>query len=237
MLKKIYILLLLVLPIQLCAQNNVFTGNVFDNENRTMALEGATVRNLNNKAFALSNKDGHFAIAAKIGDLISFGRVGFQADTVYLIKLFPKNIYLLPQVNNLQTVDVNATKLSPYLTTKDPNATPSRPIDYSKNRGGLRLNLGYGKFRKDQLKIQELEDNQKYEEEITKNFNEEVITKAVNFQETNIKDFMALYRPTVGQVKADRPFNYVYYTAKAYHAWLQLPLEQRKLPPLPKFKN
>ncbi len=237
MFKKIYFLFVLALPLQLFAQNNVLTGNVFDNDNRAIALEGATIRNLTNKSLSLSAKDGHFAIAANIGDYISFGRVGYQIDTVYITKLFPKNIYLLPQVNNLSTVNVNSIKLSPYLNLKNPDATPSRAVDYSKDRGGLRLNLGYGRFRKEQFKIQELEENQRYEEEISKNFNEEAIKKLLNFEIPDVKDFISLYRPTVGQLKAERPFNYAYYTAKAYHAWLRLPPDQRKLPSLLKLKN
>jgi hypothetical protein len=237
MFKKIYFLFVLAMPLQLFAQNNVLTGNVFDNDNRATALEGATIRNLTNKSLSLSAKDGHFAIAANIGDYISFGRVGYQSDTVYITKLFPKNIYLLPQVNNLSTVNVNSVKLSPYLNFKNPDATPSRAVDYSKDRGGLRLNLGYGKFRKEQFKIQELEENQRYEEEISKNFNEEAIKKLLNFEIPDVKDFISLYRPTVWQLKAERPFNYAYYTAKAYHAWLRLPPDQRKLPSLLKLKN
>lgn len=236
MLKNLCILLLFSFPIHLCAQNNILTGNVFDNDNRAVALEGATIKNLSNQLFALSDKDGHFAVAAKIGDLVTFSRVGYVTDTIYLINLFPKNVYLLPQVNNLKTVDVTGTKLSPYLNLRDPNAAPSKSIDYSKERGGLRLNLGYGKFRKERLKIQELEENQRYEQEIAQNFNEETIKKLVNFQGLGIKDFIQLYRPTVEQVKAERPFNYAYHAAKSYAAWLKLPPDQRKLPSLYKLK-
>lgn len=223
-------------PAKIWAQNNTLTGNIFDNDNRTNALEGATIKNLNTKAFALTDKDGHFAIRAKAGDLISFGMVGYQTDTVYLTNLFPKNIFLRVFVNTLNPVNVTTAKISPYLDAKDPNATPARAIDYSKNRGGLRFGLGYGKFRKEQAKIRELEEREKYEEEISKNFNEQFIRDLVKFEGPDIKDFISLYRPTVEQVRAEQPFNYAYYTAKAYRTWLKLLPEQRKLPPLPKLK-
>jgi hypothetical protein len=236
MTKKYIYLFLLLFPLQLLAQNNVITGNVFDNENRKISLEGTSVKNLSNKLFVLSNKDGHFAISAKVGDLITFNRVGYQPDTIYLENLFPKNVYLVPDINNLKTVDITSTKISPYLNTKDPNATPSRPVDYSKQRGGMRLNLGYGKFKKDAAKIKALEENERYQEEISKNFTEEYIINLVKFEGPGIRDFMDLFRPTVAQVKAQQPFNYAYHTAKAYRAWLQLPVDQRKLPPLVKKK-
>jgi len=236
MLKKLILILLLSFPAVLLAQNNILTGNIYDNESRATTLQGATIKNLNTKTVTLTDKDGHFAIAAKIGDLVSFGMAGYETDTVYLTNLFPKNVFLRMLVNNLKPVDITSVKVSPYLDAKDPNAMPARRVDYSKERGGLRLNLGYGKYRREQAKIQELEENDKYQEEINKNFNEEYIRSMVKFEGPDIKDFIGLYRPTVEQVKAERPFNYAYYTVRAYHTWLKLPPDQRKLPALPKLK-
>lgn len=236
MLKKLVLFILTCFPIALLAQNNTLTGNIFDNDNRATIIEGATIKNLNTKAFALSDKDGHFAISAKIGDLVSFSMFGYQADTLYLVKLFPKNVYLRLQINSLNAVDINSTKISPYLDVKDPNAIPARQVDYSKERGGLRLNLGFGKYRKEQVKVQELEENERMQKEITKNFNEEYIRSLVKFEGDGIKDFIGLYRPTVEQVKSENPFNYAYYTARAYQVWLKLPADQRRLPPLTKLK-
>jgi hypothetical protein len=237
MVKKIILILLLISPFSLLAQNNTLTGNIFDNDNRSNSLEGASVKNITTKSFTLTDKDGHFAITAKIGDLISFGFAGFQTDTVYLTNLFPKNVYLRIQVNDLKQVDVNGAKVSPYLNTKDPNAMPARQVDMSKERGGVRLNLGYGKWRKEQAKIQELEENDKIQQEISRNFTEEAAKNLLKFEGPDVKDFLSLYRPTVDQVKADKPFNYTYYMATAYRAWQRLPVDQRKLPPLPKLKG
>lgn len=237
MLKKLLLLLFLVLPTVLLAQTTALTGNIFDNENRSTSLQGVTIKNLSNKAFVLTDKDGHFAISAKVGDLVSFGMAGYETDTVYLINLFPRNVYLRVQVNTLNAINVTATKLSPYLNLKDPNAKPARAVDYSKDRGGLRLNLGYGKYRRDQAKIQELMEKEKFQEEISKNFTEAYVKDLLKFEGEDLKNFMAMFRPTVDQVRAERPFNYSYYTVKAYHAWLKLPPSQRKLPSLTKKPN
>lgn len=226
---------MLAFPFSLKAQT-ALTGNIFDRENRTTGLEGVAVRNLTNKTLTLSNKDGHFVITAKVGDLVSFAMVGYEIDTVYLINLFPKNMYLRVQVNTLNTVNVTGTKLSPYLSLKDVNAKPARQVDYNKNRGGLRLTLGYDKYRKENAKIQELEENAKIQEEINKNFNEVNIKELVKFEGSGIKDFIAMFRPTVNQVKDENPFNYAYYALRAYSTWLKIPQDQRKLPALPKLK-
>lgn len=235
MLKKLLFLFVLVLPAKLFAQN-ALTGNIFDNDLRSLAIEGATIKNLTSNAIALSNKDGHFVMPAKIGDLISFSFSSYETDTVYLINLFPKNVYLRAQVNTLNTVNVTTTKLSPYLDLKNPDARPAKEVEYDKNRGGIRLSLGYGKFRKDQAKLQGLMENERFQAEITENFNEEMVKKAVKFEGKDIRAFLDLFRPTVEQVKAERPFNYEFYIVKAYSSWTKLPLDQRRLPPLPKIK-
>lgn len=236
MLKKLIWLLLLVLPTTLLAQS-ALTGNIFDNDNRSTLLQGVTVKNLSNNGFVLTDKDGHFALSAKVGDLISFGMAGYETDTVYLINLFPRNVYLRVKVNTLNTISVTTAKISPYLNYKDPDAKPARGVDYSKDRGGLRLNLGYGKYRREQAKLQELEENERYQDEISKNFTADYIKTLLKFEGEDLKNFMAMFRPTVSQVKAERPFNYAYYTVQAYHSWLKLPPSQRKLPSLTKKAN
>lgn len=219
------------------AQETYVTGNVFDNEQRGTALQGVSVRNLTSKAVVLTDKDGRYAIQAKKGDLISYASMGYQTDTVYLVNLFPKNIYLRLAVNTLNTVDVTTVKISPYLDTKDPDAVAAKRVDASKEKGGLRLNLGYGKWRKQQAKERELEEAADINEEISKNFNKTVIQKLVNYKEKDLDDYIGLYRPTVEQVKADTPFDYTYYIATTFNEWKKLPADARKLPALPKLKG
>lgn len=236
MLKKLSLLALLLFPFFLQAQT-FMTGNVFDNEQRSTALQGVAVRNLTTKAVVVTDKDGHYAIPAKTGDLLAYALVGYQADTVYLVNLFPKNTYLRMSVNSLNPVNITTTKVSPYLDTKDPEATPARRVDYSKNRGGLRLGLGYGKWRRQQEKEQKLEEAADINEEISKNFNKEVIQKLVKYKEKDLDDYIGLYRPTIEQVKAETPFNYTLYIATTFSEWQKLPAEARKLPSLPKLKT
>ncbi len=236
MLRKVWFLFLLLIPTIISAQG-VLTGNIFDNSDRSVLLEGAIVKNLTSKAISLTDKDGHFVIPAKAGDLVSFGMVGYQIDTVYLTNLFPKNVYLRVLVNNLNTVNITGTKISPYLELKDPNAMPARQLEYSKESGGIRLALGYNKFKRQQAKVQELEEYDQYNEEITKNFSVPFVKKLLKIDGNELKDFMEMFRPTVNQIKAERPFNYEFYTATSYSVWLKLPIDQRKLPSLLKLKE
>lgn len=234
--KNLFWLALCVFPFLAEAQTYM-TGNVFDNDQRSLALQGVSIRNLSTKAVVVTDKDGHYAIPAKNGDLIVYALMGYETDTVYLVNLFPKNSYLRAAVNTLSPVNVTTTKVSPFLDTKDPEARAAREVDYSKNRGGLRLNLGYGKFRRQQAKEQELEEAANINEEISKNFNREVIQKLVNYKGKDLDDYIGLYRPTVAQIKADKDFDYTYYIATTFTEWRKLPEKERKLPALPNLKG
>jgi len=220
-----------IISVRLSAQSAI-TGNIYDDKDRSLLLEGVTVRNLSTKGLTLTDKDGHFALSASKGDLISFALMGYETDTVYLVNLFPRNVYLRPGAQTLRPVNIMGAKISPYLDVRDPAATPARQFDYSKERGGLRLNLGYGKYRRMQQKEQELEEADHYNEEISRNFTPEMVKKLLRIDGEDLKNFMQMYRPTVSMVQAERPFNYEYYTATSYRAWQALPPEQRKLPSL-----
>jgi hypothetical protein len=234
--KNLFLIALCLMPFFSEAQTYM-TGNVFDNDQRSLALQGVSVRNLNTKAVVSTDKDGRYAIPAKKGDLLVFAQMGYETDTLYLINLFPHNTYLLSAENTLKAVNITTTKVSPYLDVKDPEARAAREVDYSKNRGGLRLGLGYGKYRRQQAKEQELEEAANINEEISKKFNREVIQKLVNYKGKDLDDYIGLYRPTVAQVKADKDFDYTYYIATTFSEWRKLPEKERKLPTLPNLKG
>ena len=80
-------------------------------------------------------------------------------------------------------------------------------------------------------------ENEKYQAEITENFNEETVNKAIKFEGKDVRAFLDLFRPTVEQVKAERPFNYTYYIASTFQEWKELPAEARKITPLIKLKK
>ncbi|MNY67015.1 hypothetical protein D3C86_2045210 [compost metagenome] len=98
------------------------------------------------------------------------------------------------------------------------------------------FNLGYGKYKRQQEKIRLLEERDQFQNEINTIFTEEYVSDLVKLKGQDLKDFMSLYRPPEELVKSERPFNYAMYTIKAYHTWLKLPPEQRKVPAMPVLK-
>ncbi|WP_432711010.1 hypothetical protein [Pedobacter sp.] len=242
--KNLFLLLILVLPIGVFAQDRL-TGTVYDYDKKDFPLQQVAVKNLNNNQIAVTDESGDFVIPAKRGDLITFTLVGYHVDTLYLIDLKPKRIYLPVRSNSLQEVEIVSTRVSPYLDFTIPGAKPSRRVytdglegkSNTDRAGGLVFALGYGKYRRQQEKLQRLEAMDEFENEINLNFNAVTIRELVKLNDEELVEFMAIYRPTIAQVSSERPFNYSYYIAQSYQAWLKLPPEQRKLPPMQRLKR
>lgn len=244
MVKHIFLLLMMIAPLGLLAQSPV-TGTVFDYDNNTFPLQNVTVRNLGTNQSAKTKASGQFVIPAKVGDLLEFSFTGYHTDTLFLVDLAPKTIYLPVASKDLKEVKIVGAKINPSILAANPNARVSKRFNAdglegkgnNDRAGGMRLNLGFGKFQKDREKIAFLEERDRYETEIRENFNEETIKKLVKLDGQELKDFMVLYRPGVALIKSERPFNYTYYIVKCYHNFMRLPASERKPPSIPAFKS
>lgn len=242
---KLIIFLFLALPAGVIAQT-VTTGTVFDYSKKTISLPGVSVRNLNSKKTTSTNREGKYTIAATVGDLIEFSAVGYHTDTLYLTNLLNRTIYLPVKSNSLADVDVRGVRMNSQITdAKDPLAEKYTLLNTGGNLnrkrmtdevGGLSLNLGYGKYKRQQRKEAELEEKDMYQEEIDANFSEKAVTDLTKLQGEDLKNFMIIYRPSVEQIKAERPYRYNYYISRAFVAWQKLTPQQKKLQDLPKLK-
>ncbi|MBO9672858.1 MAG: carboxypeptidase-like regulatory domain-containing protein [Sphingobacteriaceae bacterium] len=242
---RLIIFLLLVMPIGVFAQT-VTTGTVFDFTKKTLSIPGVSVRNLNSKKSTITNKDGKYTISANIGDLIEFSAVGYHTDTLYLTNLLNRTIYLPVKTNNLNDVEVSAVRMNSKITdAKDPLAEKYTLLSTGGNLnrkrmtdkvGGLNLNLGYGKYKRQQRKEADLEEKEMYQQEIDENFTPKAITDLTKLEGEELKNFMIIYRPSIEAVKGERPFRYTFYISRAFVAWKKLSPQERKLQDLPKLK-
>ncbi|MCD0487985.1 hypothetical protein LPB86_07080 [Pedobacter sp. MC2016-14] len=243
-LKQLLIFFTLVTPIGLLAQSKV-SGNVYDYDNKSFPLQKVTVRNLSNKQVVTTKAAGQFEILAKQGDVLEFTLLGYHTDSLYLVDLKPKTVLLPTNSTALKEVNIRAATVSPYLNAgPDPNAkAPTRVgtdgLEGKKNTdraGGITFALGHNRYKKDQQKARMLDARDSLETEIRLNFNEKTVEELTKFKGQELKDFIAYFRPSVARVKSERPFNYAYYIAEAKQTWLKIPVEQRKLAPMPKLK-
>jgi hypothetical protein len=189
---------------------------------------------------------GKFVIAANVGDILEFSLVGYHTDTLFLTNLLTKIVYLPVKSTSLKDVNIQGVKINKEVANvKDTLAEKYTLLSTGGNLGrkrmtdkvgGLSLNLGYGKYRKQQQKEADIEEREAYLQEIDENFNEETIKALTKLSPADIKNFIVIYRPSIEKIKSESPFRYSYYIAECYSAWQKLTPQQRKLQDLPKLK-
>ena len=243
MLKRLIIVLLFALPLHTIAQTGI-SGAVFDYENKSFPLQKVTIRNLNNKKSVLTGAAGQFTITANKGDLLELSLSGYHTDTLYLTDLQSKTIYLPSASTDLKEVKIRSARLSRDLNLNNPtNAKEAKTVSGIQPKqnigraGGVGIAFGGGKAKREKAKVAALELNSSYETQISQYFSEEHVHDLIKLEGQELKDFIAMYRPTVARVKAEDPFNYDFYIAQAHQTWLKLPVAQRKLPPVPKMNK
>ncbi|WP_231459121.1 MULTISPECIES: carboxypeptidase-like regulatory domain-containing protein [unclassified Pedobacter] len=242
---KLIIFIFLALPFASFSQT-VSTGTIYDYSKKSLTVPGVTIRNLNNKKVVSANAAGKFTVPAKVGDLLEFSFVGYTTDTLYLTNLLPKTIYMVVRSNNLNDVNINGVKINKEVLSKDPMAEKYTLMGTGGNLyrkkmtdkvGGLSLNLGHGKYKRQQRLEAELEQKESYNAEIDRNFTEKTIKELTKLDGEELKNFMIIYRPSTLKIQEQRPFNYPYYIAQAYQAWLKLSPKEKKLQDLPNLKK
>lgn len=242
MFKRLFFLILFF-PVFSFAQQ-VLSGKVYDLSDKKTPLPNVRVRNLSENKSTATQMTGSFTIAAKTGDLLEFSFVGYHTDTVYLINLSPKTVYLPANSTNLKEVKIVSSKVNASILSPDPEAKVFKRFENdalngkgnNDRVGGLKFNLGYGKYRRKQEQLQAYEERDLYEAEVNNTFTAEYVGSLTKLKGDDLKNFMRLYRPSALLVAGERPFNYAYYTVKAYHTWLKLPADQRKVPSMPDLK-
>jgi hypothetical protein len=243
MLKRLIIVWLFAIPLHTMAQTGI-SGGVFDYDNKNFPLQKVTIRNLSTQRTVQTGAAGQFTITAKKGDLLELSLPGYHTDTLYLTDMQAKTIYLPSQSTDLKQVNITGAKLAKDLKLINPtNAKPATrvsgipPKQNIGRAGGIGLAFGSGKPKRERAKIQALEENAGYEEEINQYFSEEHVGGLIKLQGQELKDFIEMYRPSVARVRGDTEFNYDFYIAQAYQTWLKLPPDQRKLPPMQRLKK
>ncbi|MES2829591.1 MAG: hypothetical protein V4687_15630 [Bacteroidota bacterium] len=241
---------LLFVCIYLCFQfagyaQSTLKGQVFDFDNKKMPLPNVIVKNLNNGKRTETNSGGHFDLPAMKGDIITLSKSSYHTDTLFLIDLSLKRIFLPVAVTQLKEVDILGARVNRSVYYKDLEAKEIKLIETDDLRGkknndragGLKLNLGYGKYRTAQQKRQRLAEAALYDDEINANFTSELVGKITKLEGEDLKNFIYLYKPSAGLVETERPFNYTLYIIKAFSTWQKLPADQRKPPALPKIRK
>jgi len=225
---KLKLFLILIISsfflLELHAQSTV-TGTVYDIDTQ-LKLPNVLVRT-NKKQLAIAGKSGNFRIQATVNDLLIFTLAGYLPDTLYLVDLTPKKIELTSTTRILDEVKISA---SPSKTVFNPRK--EYPEVYEKSKFALSPSRLLGKDARDARHLKHYFDNEVKQEKIDSIFNEKMISAVIQLKGSELRNFMIRYRPKLSFLNKSSPDQISTYIKNSYKKFLELPIQQRGLPPL-----
>ena len=227
-----WILLLSLFFVVTTAVGQKLKGRVFESQTR-IALADILVENLTNKQSLLTDAKGRFSITAQVGDMIRFKSFAYQSDTLVIINMHEKEVFLEPKKNELNQVNIKTTETSNFKTYYDPQFHGQTVIYHRDkkgryDRGGIIVRVWY--WKKDEHKKAKL--NQKLKDfdtmdEIALIFTPKNLGRYVPLNGVDMDNFIGLYTPGVKEYTRDN-FELVAYLNACYKKYQALPLDKRK---------
>ncbi len=212
-----------------------FNGRVLENKTR-IRLHGIRVENLNNKLKTITNTDGTFGIAAKVGDLLVFTGFAYQPDTLLITDMHDREIFLEPKSNVLKQVTITD---SSGRAKANPNAVQyfdpqfhGQPVVYTRDKdlnytGGVTVRLHYwSKDERKKRKAAQTVKEREISEHISEIFTAANIGRYVPLKGNDMDNFLLLYTPEVKEY-TDKHFDLVPYLSACYQNWQTLSEKQR----------
>jgi len=232
MLKHLLLLLLSGSIPALALGQTIQTGVVFENKTQ-VTLQGVKVENMGTHKVFITDKSGVFNIEGKIGEVLVFSSSFYRADTVLLTGNKPMEIFLVPQHNMLNQVNVTATEAKHTGSFQSPDFH-NQTMVYQRDakypayyKGGVAIRLHY--FKKDEKRKAKqaafLKDQQQ-QDEIAKVFNAGNMAKYLPLKGKDMDDFLILYTPST-KYYFSTAFNLVSYLDNSYKAFLNIPADKR----------
>ena len=185
-------------------------------------LPDVFIRNTNNKQLALTDKDGNFSIKAETGNLLIFDSPGYMSDTLYLVDLSPKKIELTTKTIALREVKINSSRQA-----FDPHK--EYPEIYTKSKlYVLSPTTWFGKEATDARRLKRYFRREAEERQIDAVFTRAYVGSIVPLKDTELDDFMLMYRPTYAFIKGNNNVSLAVYINDSYKKYQALPPDKRK---------
>ncbi len=200
-----------------------------------IALSGIRIENLNTHDTAQSDPLGKFTISAKKGDLILFSGLNYKPDTLYLVDLKYKTVFLLLKQYQLKEVkitdgEVNKNAISPYhIITPFGGKVVRYQTDAAGNpTGGVKFNVfDSHKDERKRAQARGLEIGGQKQQEIAKTFNATNLQAYLPIRGQEMENFVILYMPDAATWYSSK-FNLMLYINDCYKKFLQIPAEKRQ---------
>lgn len=205
--RNIFLFFLLVFVVAECGAQQLLKGKIYDTQTDSL-LPSVTIFNASRKLYALSTRDGEYAVVANEGDKIVFTSVGYLPDTVKVLNYMIDagyDISMTVKNNLLKNVDVRAASYkADSLKRREAYAEfYNRPKNEMVSKSGPQNGVGVavspiGFFSK-RAKARKMTKVLEYQEEqdfVDYSFSRRYVEKLTGLHGDSLLHFMLRYRPT-----------------------------------------
>ncbi len=200
-----------------------------------ITLSGIRIENLNTHDNVYADPRGKFTIPAKKGDHICFSGLNYKPDTLYLVDLKYKEVFLLLKQNQLKEVKITGAEVNKNAFSMPPPLSPfgGKVVRYQTDAagnpiGGLKFNIfDSHKDARKRAQARGLEIDGQRQLEIAKIFNVKNLQTYLPIKGQEMENFVILYTPDPA-IWYSSKFNPMLYINDSYKKFLRIPAEKRQ---------
>jgi hypothetical protein len=231
--RTIMLLIFITLIAESSYAQGKYRGQIFD-ENTSRPLRDVSVNDLTSHSNTISGTDGKFTINAKVGDILIFNLLVYQADTILITNLSEVKITLTSN-KTLGEVKIKSSKISlgDLSTPKPGGVFNSKEALYQTDGvghyiGGVKFMFDESKiYNENKVKQQKLNLNEQRQQDISTVFCADTLRKYLPIKGQELDNFIILYRPDA-KIYYSSGFNLVRYLSASYREFNKIAIEKRQ---------
>lgn len=227
---RILFLLFMVVCLVPQSEAQLMKGRIYDKDSDS-ALVSVTIFNLSRKLYALSTREGEYAIVAQEGDKVVFSSVGYKPDTVKVLNFMIDagyDVTMALKNSMLRNVDVHARNYqADSLRRREEyaafyNQPKNKIVSKQGPQNGVGMAFSPIGFFSRKAKDKKVGKKLQYEEEqdfVNYSFSRRYVEKMTGLRGDSLETFMILYRPSYEfcrSANSEDMLNYVNEKLKVY---------------------
>jgi len=224
--KTYFFIFLICLITGLASAQSTLKGTVLENGSN-IKLTNVFIKDNANKQLAITDSKGNFEIKTEPGHIVIFDSPGYTSDTLYVVDMSTKKIYLELTTIALREVNITSSK-----ATFDPHK--EYPEVYEKSKlYVLSPTTWFGKENRDARKMKKYFQTEAEDRKVDEVFTRSYVGSIVPLKGQDLDDFMTMCRPSYAFVKGNDKESMAAYINDSYKKYQALPPEKRHVTKLP----
>ena len=221
------VLIFIFFSLSTIAQQKIILKGLIFKKGTSQRLQDISIENKASKEFILSDEWGNFSISANIGDTLLFKKEGLQEfekiiqDKQNLIIYLEAPILLEEVVVKQKTTKQEQKEILDGYRSKGVYYNGNPPLLVYIFNPLTALHELLGKDANNAKKFGSYVQRENAESRVDAHFNEQIIKTSIKIKDSELVEFMYLYRPKPEEVTYRNTYDDMAYIKKSYRAYLK----------------